>query len=114
MLPLRVLSSAEAAHGGFFVVDERGERLRPSPTAMAEAEYSAISALQHWSYCPRQCALIHVDQAFADNLHTARGNAVHALVDQPGLPLRMERERIETTAALTARVLGGRQHRGTG
>lgn len=43
-----------------------------------------ISALQHWSYCPRQCALIHVEQAFANNVFTARGNAVHALVDEPG------------------------------
>jgi len=43
-----------------------------------------ISALQHWSYCPRQCALIHVEQVFADNVYTARGNAVHALVDEPG------------------------------
>lgn len=43
-----------------------------------------ISALQHWSYCPRQCALIHVEQVFADNIYTARGNAVHALVDEPG------------------------------
>lgn len=42
-----------------------------------------ISALQHWSYCPRQCALIHIEQVFADNVHTARGNAVHALVDEP-------------------------------
>lgn len=44
----------------------------------------AISALQHWCYCPRQCALIHQEQAFADNVHTARGHAVHRLVDLPG------------------------------
>lgn len=43
-----------------------------------------ISALQHWCYCPRQCALIHQEQAFADNVHTARGHAVHRLVDLPG------------------------------
>jgi len=43
-----------------------------------------LSALQHWSYCPRQCALIHLEQAFADNVHTARGQAVHARVDTPG------------------------------
>lgn len=42
-----------------------------------------VSALQHWSYCPRQCALIHVEQAFADNVYTARGQAAHAVVDQP-------------------------------
>lgn len=44
----------------------------------------AISALQHWSYCPRQCALIHVEQVFSENLFTSRGRAVHALVDEPG------------------------------
>lgn len=43
-----------------------------------------ISALQHWSYCPRQCALIHVERDFAENVFTARGRAVHALVDEPG------------------------------
>jgi CRISPR-associated exonuclease Cas4 len=43
-----------------------------------------ISALQHYSYCPRQCALIHVEQEFSDNVHTARGDAVHAHVDEPG------------------------------
>ncbi|MEF8713344.1 MAG: CRISPR-associated protein Cas4 [Accumulibacter sp.] len=43
-----------------------------------------ISALQHWSYCPRQCALIHQEQVFAENVHTARGQAVHARVDTPG------------------------------
>ena len=44
-----------------------------------------LSALQHWSYCPRQCALIHLDQAFDDNLHTRRGQALHERVDQPGV-----------------------------
>lgn len=44
-----------------------------------------LSALQHYSYCPRQCALIHVEQVFDENVHTMRGNAVHERVDQPGL-----------------------------
>jgi len=43
-----------------------------------------ISALEHWAYCPRQCGLIHVEQAFADNIHTARGHALHDRVDDPG------------------------------
>ncbi len=47
-----------------------------------------LSALQHWVYCPRQCALIHLEQAFDDNIHTARGNAVHKLVDTPGYEIR--------------------------
>lgn len=47
-----------------------------------------LSALQHWCYCPRQCALIHVEQVFAENLHTMRGQAVHKQVDQPGVETR--------------------------
>ncbi|HRH81276.1 MAG TPA: CRISPR-associated protein Cas4 [Thiobacillaceae bacterium] len=47
-----------------------------------------LSALQHWAYCPRQCGLIHLEQAFEDNLHTARGQAVHHLVDEPGYEMK--------------------------
>lgn len=43
-----------------------------------------LSALQHWSYCPRQCALIHLEQAFDENVHTMRGNAAHERVDTAG------------------------------
>ena len=64
-----------------------------------------ISALQHWSYCPRQCALIHVEQVFADNVHTARGNAVHALVDEPGAE-RKGTVRIERAMPLWCDRLG--------
>ncbi len=53
---------------------------------MAEApDPVALSALQHWCYCPRQCGLIHLEQAFDDNLHTLRGQAVHARTDRPGV-----------------------------
>ena len=44
-----------------------------------------LSALQHWQYCPRQCGLIHLEQVFDDNVHTLRGQAVHAKVDKPGV-----------------------------
>ncbi|MGH7556027.1 MAG: CRISPR-associated protein Cas4 [Longimicrobiales bacterium] len=53
----------------------------------------AISALQHYSYCPRQCALIHIEQAFEENVHTMRGHAAHLRVDEP-----------DTEAALGARI----------
>ncbi len=44
-----------------------------------------LSALQHWHYCPRQCGLIHLEQVFDENVHTLRGQAVHARVDKPGV-----------------------------
>ena len=55
---------------------------------MSDDETLPISALQHWAYCPRQCGLIYLEQTFDDNLHTLRGNAVHAQVDRPGFELR--------------------------
>lgn len=51
---------------------------------MEAADPIMLSALQHYSYCPRQYALIHIEQAFAENVHTMRGNAVHERVDDPG------------------------------
>ena len=40
-----------------------------------------ISALEHYSYCPRQCALIHVEQTFDENQFTIRGRIAHERVD---------------------------------
>jgi len=52
---------------------------------VTEEDPIPLSALQHWAYCPRQCGLIHLEQAFDDNVHTLRGQAVHKRVDQPGV-----------------------------
>jgi CRISPR-associated exonuclease Cas4 len=64
-----------------------------------------ISALQHWSYCPRQCGLIHLEQAFAENVHTLRGQAVHARVDQSGFEKRLGC-RLERSLPLWSERLG--------
>jgi CRISPR-associated exonuclease Cas4 len=40
-----------------------------------------ISALQHYAFCPRQFALIHIEQVWADNRFTAEGNILHERVD---------------------------------
>jgi CRISPR-associated exonuclease Cas4 len=72
---------------------------------MEQDDFVMLSALQHYSYCPRQCALIHEEQSFADNLHTARGNAVHTLVDLAGYELRAG-VRIERALPLVSERLG--------
>ena len=48
---------------------------------MTEDVVVSISALEHWSYCRRQCALIHVEQIFEDNVYTIRGHLSHERVD---------------------------------
>ncbi|WP_225766498.1 CRISPR-associated protein Cas4 [Inquilinus sp. Marseille-Q2685] len=40
-----------------------------------------LSALQHHLFCPRQCALIHVEQLWAEDAATAEGQLLHAKAD---------------------------------
>ncbi|WP_035067441.1 CRISPR-associated protein Cas4 [Nitratidesulfovibrio termitidis] len=53
-----------------------------------ESDLLPVSALQHLIYCPRQCALIHIEQVWDDNVHTALGNILHERVDRPGMERR--------------------------
>jgi len=43
----------------------------------AEDSLLPLSALQHFLYCPRQCGLIHLDQAWEENRFTAEGRVMH-------------------------------------
>jgi len=36
-----------------------------------------LSAVQHFLFCERQCALIHIEQAWAENRYTAEGRVLH-------------------------------------
>lgn len=47
-----------------------------NPSASSDA-LVPISALQHMLYCPRQYALIHLEQAWAENRFTAEGRVLH-------------------------------------
>ncbi|NTW56067.1 MAG: CRISPR-associated protein Cas4 [Chlorobiaceae bacterium] len=70
-----------------------------------ESEFIALSALQHYVYCPRQCALIHIEQVWAENSYTAEGREMHERVDdgetsyKPGI-------RITRSVPLRSVVLG--------
>ena len=43
----------------------------------SESQLLPLSALQHYLYCPRQCALIHLEQQWAENRFTAEGKVLH-------------------------------------
>lgn len=40
-----------------------------------------LSALQHWLFCPRQYALIHVERVWTENRFTAEGRLLHEHAD---------------------------------
>jgi CRISPR-associated exonuclease Cas4 len=48
----------------------------------AEDDLLPISALQHLLYCDRQCALIHVERAWAENALTVQGRHLHERPDR--------------------------------
>ncbi len=50
----------------------------------AEDDLIMISALQHYAFCPRQCALIHIEQIWAESGLTAEGRLMHERVHEEG------------------------------
>ena len=42
-----------------------------------------LSGIQHYMFCPRQWALIHIEQQWADNRLTTEGQLLHKNVDNP-------------------------------
>jgi CRISPR-associated exonuclease Cas4 len=64
-----------------------------------------ISALQHYVYCPRQAALIHLERAWRDNVLTVEGTHLHETVDGGQRESRGS-TRILRSVPLLSRALG--------
>ena len=46
-----------------------------------EDDLIQLSSLQHFMFCERQCALIHIEQLWSENLFTAEGRIMHDKAD---------------------------------
>ena len=71
-----------------------------------EEDLIPISALNHYAYCSRRCALIHVDQLYKENIFTMRGRDLHDRADNPELSGFEEGIRIERAVPLWSKKLG--------
>ncbi|MFH1038029.1 MAG: CRISPR-associated protein Cas4 [PVC group bacterium] len=71
----------------------------------AEDELIPISALQHYFFCPRQCALIHLERLWEENRFTAEGRILHERVEQGGQETRGD-VRVEYSVLLKSLRLG--------
>lgn len=60
----------------------------------SEADLVPLSALRHYSVCPRQCALIHVEQIWEESRLTAEGRLLHERVDEGGSEKRRDVRRV--------------------
>ena len=64
-----------------------------------------LSALQHYLFCPRQCALIHVEGVWSENYLTAAGRQLHGRVDRKGCETRKD-VHLATALRLVSNRLG--------
>ena len=48
-----------------------------------EDDMLMLSGIQHFRFCPRQWALIHIEQQWDDNRLTIEGQILHKHVDDP-------------------------------
>src|SRR5690625_1974978 len=48
-----------------------------------EDHYLMLSGLQHFQFCRRQWALIHIEQQWEENVKTIEGQHLHQKADQP-------------------------------
>lgn len=55
-----------------------------------EDDLFPLSALQHFMFCQRQCALIHLEQIWVENRFTAEGRLQHQRVDAGGSEKRRD------------------------
>ena len=74
-------------------------------SAAREDDFIPLSAWQHYLFCPRQCALIHVEQAWAENRFTAEGRVLHEATAEPGREKRRG-VRVITAMPVVSRELG--------
>ncbi len=71
----------------------------------SENDLLPLSGLQHLAFCERQCALIHIEQAWAENLFTAEGRVLHERVHEADRQSRGD-VRIEYSMPLRSLRLG--------
>ena len=49
----------------------------------SDDDYLLLSGIQHMAFCERQWALIHIEQAWAENVRTIEGKYLHERTDNP-------------------------------
>jgi CRISPR-associated exonuclease Cas4 len=64
--------------------------MTPSAAHAPEEDFVPLSALQHYLFCPRQCALIHLERVWEENVLTAEGRVLHESANTLGSEKRRD------------------------
>ena len=72
----------------------------------SEDDYLMISGIQHFKFCRRQWALIHIEQQWEENVHTVIGELMHKKVHDPLLKEKRKDTIIARALPVSSRELG--------
>lgn len=72
----------------------------------AEEDYLMISGIQHFKFCRRQWALIHIEQQWAENEHTIIGELMHKKAHAPYLTEKRKDTIIARALPVASREMG--------
>lgn len=72
----------------------------------SEDSYLMLSGIQHFYFCKRQWALIHIEQQWQENIHTSEGNILHKKVDDPFIKEKRKDIIISRSVPISSSKLG--------
>lgn len=72
----------------------------------AEDNYLMISGIQHFKFCRRQWALIHVEQQWEENVHTVMGKLMHKKVHDPYIMEKRRDTLVVRALPVSSRTMG--------
>ena len=72
----------------------------------SEDEFLMISGIQHFTFCRRQWALIHIEQQWDQNVHTVVGELMHKKVHDPYLSEKRKDVLVARALPVSSKVLG--------
>ncbi len=72
----------------------------------AEDNYLMISGIQHFKFCRRPWALIHVEQQWEENVHTIMGELMHKKVHDPYITEKRRDTLVVRALPVSSRIMG--------
>ena len=74
--------------------------------AYREDEYLMLSGIQHFKFCRRQWALIHIEQQWDENIHTVMGELMHKKVHDPAVKEKRKDTILVRALPISSKELG--------
>lgn len=72
----------------------------------SEEDYLLLSGLQHFAFCRRQWALIHIEEQWAENVRTTEGHIIHERAHDTSLREKRGDTLIVRGVSVSSRTLG--------